>query len=503
MSAKTLAAFEHVVDQLAAAGVHRPSDYWMAEVERFYLHPTAKLFVQEVGRGGAKTMIRVIMTIAEALAGDFVVPVGERHYFAHVSENAREADKTIKILLSYLQILGVRFETRNDSVELLDRPLGVRVLPCRIGAVSGFRCCGWTADEASKWDNDGVNPAEEVIASIRAMTVTHATARGGVVSSPLGKAGYFYDACRLGDTDGQTFGHAASWIANPGALTEEYTRTLAPHKVWLREYLAEAQEGASAALDSDQVRAALRPFRQGHPLGPPFLGADLSQGKKDSTAWCVGQWWQPVLSEFERYDYTFNEDTGGWTPNWAVGTGSRKPRVPAPPEPRPELRITSVTSAGAFVRDGRGLVTMDHVYDAIGRTAQQSGARVAFADDYLGEAAKASMALRKVSWDYKQWNPGTIEDQFAVLRGWLRDGELAIEDTPMGHALVRELVGLAEIVRPSGGLSFGGRRGTHDDLAACVRSIAQAQAELRLPGSPVRHRGSEIQIFTGQGRRLY
>ena len=489
---------------LTAANFPPMSAWWRKTFERFFRSKKRQL-VLRVGRRGGKSSMLCRIAVLLALFGEWTITPGDVGILGFVSVSRDEASQRLRMIKEILATLSVPWHPVEGGIELDGKPVVFKVFTASIAGVVGGSWLALFGDELARWrDADsGANPATQVLESARPALAGQPNARLFLSSSALGTLDAHARAVDAGSNGFQEVALATTWEARP-SLTEEMTHELETDaKVWAREYAITPQEGISSALDADQCKACIRPFRQGHPLGPPFLGADLSQGKKDSTAWVVGQWWQPVLSEFEKYDYTFNEDTGGWTPNWAVGTGSRKPRVPAPPEPRPELRITSVTSAGAFVRDGRGLVTMDHVYDAIGRTAQQSGARVAFADDYLGEAAKASMALRKVSWDYKQWNPGTIEDQFAVLRGWLRDGELAIEDTPMGHALVRELVGLAEIVRPSGGLSFGGRRGTHDDLAACVRSIAQAQAELRLPGSPVRHRGSEIQIFTGQGRRLY
>lgn len=248
MSAHILETLYRISDELARAGVPPLSPYWRAEAERFYLHPTAKLLVECVGRGGDKSRTSTMMAIAEVLAGDFVIPPGERHYFTHVSENRDEAAKTLGVLESYLRILRVPFTRSGDTIELAELPRGFRVLACRIGAVSGWRCLGWTADEAAKWDDEGSDPAPEVLASVRAMTVTHPSARGRIVSSPLATLGHFYEVWQLGSTAEQLTGHAPSWLANP-SITEEQTHKLERDpKKHRREYGAVPLEGHEESL---------------------------------------------------------------------------------------------------------------------------------------------------------------------------------------------------------------------------------------------------------------
>ncbi len=233
---------------LERSGVPPLSPYWRCQAERFYQHPTARLMVECVGRGGDKSRTSTLMAIAEVLAGDFRVPPGERHYFTHISENRDEAAKTLAIIESYLRILHVAFTRAGDTIELAELPRGFKVLACRVGAVSGWRCIGWTADEAAKWDDQGADPAGEIIASVKAMSVTHPTARGRMFSSPLATLGHFYENWHAGDTADQLAGQAASWIANP-SITEEQTRKLERDPIkHLREYGAVPTEGSEESL---------------------------------------------------------------------------------------------------------------------------------------------------------------------------------------------------------------------------------------------------------------
>lgn len=238
MTADVFAALLDIDAALVRAGVPPVSPFWRGEAERFYKHPSALLLVECVGRGGDKSRTSTKMAIAEVLAGQFNIPPGERHYFTHVAENRDEASKTLGVLEQYLRILRVKFARSGDTIELGELPRGFKVLACRVGAVSGWRCIGWTADECAKWDNDGADPSAEVIASIRAMTVTHPDARGRMFSSPLGILGHFHDTWSLGTTPEQVSGHAASWEANP-SITEERTRALERNeRKWKREYAA-------------------------------------------------------------------------------------------------------------------------------------------------------------------------------------------------------------------------------------------------------------------------
>jgi hypothetical protein len=47
--------------------------------------------------------------------------------------------------------LHVPYERAGDQIVLKDQPRGWRVFACQVGAVSGFRCFGFSADELAKW----------------------------------------------------------------------------------------------------------------------------------------------------------------------------------------------------------------------------------------------------------------------------------------------------------------------------------------------------------------
>ena len=294
-------AWLEIDEALGAHGVPRQGtegSYWRHEIVRFYEHPTAKTLVECVGRGGGKDLVSLKMELAETLAGQFTIPTGERHYAIRVSENVTEAGKTRRILAQFLRLLNVAATPSGDMIDLVDLPRGFLVLACRVGAVSGWRAISWTANEAAKWDNEGTNPSAEVVASIKAMTVTHPEARGRVFSSPMGKAGYYYELLERGDTADQLVGGPTpSWIANT-SITEEHTRSLEPDlRVWSREYLSQPAESESAAFAPEMIDPCIGTLDGMEALDRPILALDSSMGRGDSFTWCAARWARPYGDE--------------------------------------------------------------------------------------------------------------------------------------------------------------------------------------------------------------
>jgi hypothetical protein len=186
--------------ELHSAGFPAPLPWWDHQAERFY-KSGAKRFAARVGRGGAKSTSMVDFALNETLAGAWRVPDGEVHFFAFVSQNKAEASQRLRQIAARLRALKIPFDQSGDEIVLRDMPRGIRVFACQVGSVSGWRCFGFAADELSKWSNadHSANPAPEVIASLRAMTVTHPDAREFFVSSPLGVTDLHWEIIERGD----------------------------------------------------------------------------------------------------------------------------------------------------------------------------------------------------------------------------------------------------------------------------------------------------------------
>lgn len=420
---------------LARAGVPATSPFWLAEIERFYAAPTARLLVECVGRAGAKTMHSVKMAIVETLSGEFNIAPGEVHYFVMASVGISEASKTLDIVASYLRILKVPFDRKADVLELTGRPRGIRVLASKVGAVSGYRCFGWSADEAAKWPSDGVDPSQEVIASLRAMSVTHPNARGRIFSSPLARSGYFYDQWVTGDTDYQLAGHAPSWVANP-SITEVATRALEPHEpTRLREYGAVASAGSASALDAADIEAMVRPIPDGaRDLGRPMLVIDTSMGA-DSFAWLVAR---------------FISDRG--------------------------VRRLVVEKIGAFEAGFAKTHTFDQIIDHLASVARRVGARAVIGDSFMSFACESAFGARGLQFTGYAWSLTTKLSATSTLRQLLRERAILAEPGHEGERLKREMNRLTETVLASGAMTITSPRSAagHGDRCACVLLVAHA-----------------------------
>jgi hypothetical protein len=380
-----------------------------------------------VGRGGDKSRTSVLMALAETLGGDHKIPPGERHYFTHVSENVSEATKTIGLLEQYLGFLGVHYDRSGDAIDLRGIRKGFRVLACRVGAVSGWRSYGWTADEAAKWSNDGVDPSAEVIASIKAMSVTHPGARGRMFSSPLGSYGHFYDAWAMGDTATQLAAHAATWAANPG-VTEAQTRELeVDPRVHAREYGAIPQAGISACFDAIQIAdAEARAIDPDAPRAECVVIIDAASGGKDLFSWAV----------------------------------ARRARLLSGTD-----GIRLETADGVDTRS----MTSEAIVAQIARVAHDAGARAIHGDQRDALALGALFRQCGLTFHQHVWTSESKPRAVETVRRWFRDGTLSLEP----HAQMRrELLLFEERISPGGSFTFGSR--AHDDFVAILLTCALA-----------------------------
>ena len=180
------------------------------------------------------------VAIAEMLHGEHVLRPGDLGLFMLVSENTEEAQGRIFTLKSILDALRVRYEPMNRDVRLTGTQVIFGVRAGRIGAVSGPVLIGLVADEVAKWKNDdtGVNPASEILSSVRPAMITQPNAHEFMISSPWSSLDAHYDAFEEGDTEQQNVIYAPSWVANP-TITEEQTRKEErDDQRWEREYKA-------------------------------------------------------------------------------------------------------------------------------------------------------------------------------------------------------------------------------------------------------------------------
>lgn len=452
MSGATFGTLMGLSERLRLKGHHDLTPWWRDTLEHYYAHPTARTLVARVGRGGAKSHTSVRISLNEVLFGDWQIPPGEVHFWAYASTSISEARQRLRLIERCLADLSIGYDRVGEEIVLRDLPRGWRVFAATIGAVSGFRCFGRSADELAKWTaaDGAANPAAEVVASMTAMAISHPGARALLISSPLGTDDYHASRFAIGDTEHQLTVHAPTWTANP-SIAEEQTRRDEPDlRVWSREYAAEPQAARLAAFDADHVVQAFEPI--GHPGYDhgAFGVIDASSGKKDTWSWLIASW--------------RGED--------------RAAR---------QLVVSHVDGIGGTFW---GQTSGDRVVATVAADMRARGVRVVYGDQRESLMLAAAFSRHGLRFVELPWSGPRKERAVMVVRRWLADGVLML---PQHEKLRAELLAFEERITSSGALTFAGGRGTsgHDDYVALLLTTAMADSEPRkkglppLPGSPV------------------
>lgn len=259
-----LTRYDEVDAKLVAKGFPRTSPWWRATIERWY-RAGKRQAVLRVGRRGGKSSSLSRLMVVEALYGHHDVPPGDTGVGAIISTRLDEAAQRLATIQSILDALGVSYRPWGAGVmgiRVAGKRVGFRVYAASVAGVSGFTGIFVLCDEVAKWkDKDtGVNPAGQVLASVRPTMATQPNARIVLSSSPFGMLDAHYDAFEEGETAFQSTAFAPTWVANP-TLTEEETRAMEPDEAtWLREYAAIPQaEAETSLLTETLIDRATRP----------------------------------------------------------------------------------------------------------------------------------------------------------------------------------------------------------------------------------------------------
>ncbi|MDX2054067.1 MAG: hypothetical protein SFV15_16830 [Polyangiaceae bacterium] len=472
---------------------HQPlPEWWQGHYRAFYQHPTARTFVARVGRGGVKSHSQTKLSVNEVLFADWSIPPGEIHFWAYVSQNKDEASQRLRLIERLLSDLSIAFDRNGDEIILRHMPRGWRVFACQVGAVSGFRCFGYSADELSKWrsQSDLANPAAEVCASLNAMTVTHPGARRILVSSPLGTTDYHFDRCALGTDESQYFCEAATWVANP-SITKEQTKRLEPdERVWAREYAAIPQASISAAFDADLIDAAFKHNRQGKALDYPIVVMDASRGLgRDETAWAPCVWRQHFLGEPLDFTRPLTDSEGNIVEELyqqANGKVLRDHNARPLLKPGAEHFTAPYLEFGPF--QGTNFYEREEdVAASIYRTAWDWNACRVVGDQFGANGFASHFRRFQIQFRPVDVTAPQKEQAVVRLRRLLADRQVIFH--PGDTELRLQLKRYSEIIRSSGVLKFSGKSQGRDDRAATVILSMIADAEGLIPGSPIKISG--------------
>ena len=453
----TFAHFLELDAALVSAGFPPTPPWWLEQLEGFYAHPTARRLVARVGRGGVKSTTAVKFALCELLFGSWQVAPGERHWGVFVSVRSDEAMARLRQAETMCQALGIESRLVGDELRFEHLPLGMKVFPGTVGAVSGPRAVCKVGDEVSKWwsDDRKANPAREVIASMRAMSVTHAGAREFLVSSAFGTVDYHHELVEAGTNEQQLVVEAPTWIANP-SITEEQTHELEPDTaIWSREYAAKPGVTVTNAFDPADLAAC---FGRA-PLGDEvraFISTDFSSLRNDGTAYIAGH--ETHVGEL------VIREVDGW--------------------------------------DGEQLrhVEMDDLVATIAKRARFWGCKTVFGDQREEASLRSLFAKHKLVFKSYAWTEKSKDAAVMMLRRLKRERKLVIcseQPTPTpskAPVLRRQLAGMKAHLTPSGRTHYA-TNGL--DYASALITLAHAGLE----GDALKFRQRSVGLISANGGR--
>lgn len=268
------------------------SPWWRKHIARVYMFPRRRS-VWRVGRRGGKSSTMCRVALYECLYGDHVVTPGDSGIFAILSVERKDARARIRMLAAMCKALGIEARITAELVELKDRDRMIQVTTASTSAAVGFTGIGILCDEMTRWEDDeGANPAKEIVKTISKTLITNPTAKVWCISSPLSTLDYHYELFEEGLTPEQ-YVHGdegcPTWVAHP-ALTEQMTREEEPDEImWQREYAAiPMPSDESSFFPADMIDAALKFLEEYGGVEPDACsaGGDLAF-EKDSSALVV------------------------------------------------------------------------------------------------------------------------------------------------------------------------------------------------------------------------
>lgn len=477
----TLEELEALDAALASAGHHPLTPWWREQLRRFYAHPTARTFVGRVGRGGAKSHTSVKVGLAETLYGDWKIPPGERHYWAYVSANKEEAFQRLTLLKSGLDRLGFKYEAEGDAIDLVDYPRGFRVFACQVGAVSGFRCYGYSADELAKW-RAGVefaSPAQEVVTSLDAMTVTHAAeARRLLISSPFSTVDYHAERFDLGDTDEQLVATAPTWVANP-SVTEADTRKLARHneRLWRREYAAVPDQALGAALEGEHVDRAFQSHLPPMLVRDAICALDPSQLRGDAFYALFAYFCEPLrerIPKLDRNGMQLRERV-----EVAPGFVAEVP-VFYESAAKPVIRIEKIVAWNERGGADRPVPSLEEIVGWIGAECRARGIQKCVSDQCVFGPISGWLSKHGVRFKEYHWSQASKESAVTLLNDMFRSGGISITTQGEGSAVMRRELHAIKARATAGGTWHYDTNGK--DAASALITLAHALGDPEMLG---------------------
>ncbi len=499
-----LETLNHVDDAMVASGAPAISDRWWQLIERYTRSGRLQCVVRKGRRVGASSIVAPRLCVAFILACQHRVPPGEYLTALFISVRRSEAADRLRNVKATLDTLGVHYEQKGDTLELVSLQWVVRVGTANLAEVGGTYGFVWDDELPRQREGDTLrNPSGEVVRGFKPGTATVPFAQVWLVGSPMGFDDFHAQEFERGDTDDQVIDCFATWEANP-TLSLEDTKRLEPDlKIWSREYAAEPQSAISPAFDADAVERCFRDdtatLRRGT-WGPNVLGIDASAGGACEFVAIASQYLHPpdgtgvVLAEW--LDSGLNRDLAGDEVDPADFLLLPEPDTTIANRPRrfafdhdglaiPAMARTFypgpiLVLCDAYVEPGGWHSRMPLKQVVANAATFRRGVRHAFGDSYLGVALVDEFVAHHVEYTPLDWSTRSKTDAVAHLRHLMAERRLYIPSHWI--ALKKQMLRYSEIILPSGALKYSGRRQGHlDDQVSALLSLAMADAEGLVP----------------------
>jgi hypothetical protein len=457
-------------DRLVAAGLPPQPAWWRSTNDRFERHGKRRRTIRKGRRVYASTCVAPRLGVAEMLFGEHLhTPGTPPLVYAFLSVKREEAANRLRGVKAILDILGEAYAERGETIELKNRPARFAVMTASFKLSVGETVAWAWCDEVSRWNDEGANPAEEVIGALAPALATLPNASLWLVSSPLGEGDYHARQFELGETPAQSVAFGATWEINT-TLTEEETRALEPDPdTWSREYAAIPSQGETTAFLREHVVACYRPNESFYLWERPFMVIDAGE-RVDSFSYLLGTWGEPDKTARHRPLYG---PPGSGCEFLTIGIARDDRGIPisVPIAERPLLHVYRV---GGWTGPEVAQIGMDRVTSELAQIAKADGIDIISGDQRGAPYIAALLSHHGIRFKSYAWTQELKHEAVSLVRAWMRDRQLRLaEHDTMRTQLLRyrrRVVG--------GGFRYGVPNQA-DDYAAALLTCAMRHLEER------------------------
>jgi hypothetical protein len=425
---------------LGQKGFPRITRWWLRAIAKFYRRGK-KQFVIRAGRRAGKSSTLCTLAIVEALYGKHNVAPGDLAVVAIVSVSRDEANQRLRNIKAKLDALGIKYHPIEGGIELDDKVVGFKVFAGSVGGVSGFSCIFAFCDEVAKWkDSDsGVNPATEVLASLRPTMAGQDNAKIVLSSSPMGKLDAHAVAFDLGDTKFQVTESAPTWVARP-QLTEADCHELEPDPdIFSREYGVIPFDGSTSSLFTE-----------------PQLLLCTRKGVKD-------------IPREVGVEYFAAQDPASRRNEWTLAIARLRKFSSG-------IHLVQIVACKSWRAPRGGVLDNDDTLFAISEVLKSYGIKRLWSDQWSFDSLKVLAQRHGIDLREEPATQSNRVQQFESLRRRISDRTVEFPDDPIVRA---DLCGVRKWISRNGAFSIelervGGRHADHASSVALVVEKAEA-----------------------------